>query len=264
LTRLTTPVVAVVVGLAFAAPARAQDAPTKLWSEYPLVPKVEQAAPSPVGPFLPPSGVESPVKDGSSGTGYWLPLLAVVAVALLVAARFARPLAATGTNVVGRRVAAFRGRTQLRPRPTRRSRSRSAGRTRSRSGPSTIQYAPTTVPAAEVEIEAPRSLRADEREESVPFITRRSGVVRARYVVVGDHSGGRTPRRSRPFWLIGDAAAQQRRAEAAWDDLANDLRADGWELDTAGRYEYYVPLRRTIVTTLEPYIRGEPADSGEA
>jgi hypothetical protein len=263
-TRLTTPVVAVVVGLAFAAPARAQDGPTKLWSEYPLVPKVEQAAPSPVGPFLPPSGVESPVKDGSSGTGYWLPLLALVAVALLVAARFARPLAATGTDVVGRRVAAFRGRTQLRPRPTRRARSRSAGRTRSRSGPSPTQYAPTMVPTAEVEIEASRSLRADEREEHAPFITRRSGVVRSRYVVVADHPAGRTLQRSRAFWQIGGAAAQQRRAEAAWDDLANDLRADGWELDMAGRHEYYVPLRRAIVTTLEPYIQGKPADSGEA
>jgi hypothetical protein len=263
-TRLTTPVVAVVVGLAFAAPTRAQDAPTKLWSEYPLVPKVEQAAPSPVGPFLPPSGVESPVKDESSGTGYWLPLLAVVAVALLVAARFARPLAATGTDVVGRRVAALRSRTQMRPLPTRRSRSRSAGRTLSPSGPSPIQYAPSPAPAAEVEIEAPRSLRADELEGPIPFITRRSGLLRSRYVVVADLWGGPTLRRSRAFWQIGGAAAQQRRAEAAWDDLANGLRADGWELDTAGRYEYYVPLRRAIVTTLEPYIRGEPADSGEA
>ena len=265
MTRLMTPVFAVVVGLAFATPARAQDAPTELWSEYPLTPKVEQAAPSPVGPFLPPGGgdVESPVTDGSSGTGYWLPLLAVVAIALLVAARFARPLAATGTHVVGRRVAALRGRTQLRPRPSRRS-SRSAGRTRL-SGRLPVQYAPTTMPAAEVETEAPRSLPADDQEApgGVPFITRRSGLVRSRYVVVADESG-RTLRRSRAFWRIGGAAAQQRRAEAAWDDLANGLRADGWELDTAGRYEYYVPLRRAIVATLEPYTQAGPADSDEA
>jgi hypothetical protein len=247
-TRLTTPVVAVVVGLAFAAPARAQDAPTKLWSEYPLVPKVEQAAPSPVGPFLPPSGVESPVKDESSGTGYWLPLLAVVAVALLVAARFARPLAATGGHALHGRIGAVRGRTR-RPRPTMRSPTRPAERPLS--GRQPVQYAPTTVPA-EAEIEAPRSLRADQLDEPLPFITRRSGVVRARYVVVADHPRGRTLRRSRAFWLIGRAAAQQRRAEAAWDDLANGLRADGWEVDTAGRDEYYVPLRRAIVTTLEP------------
>ena len=55
---------------------------------------------------------------------------------------------------------------------------------------------------------------------------------------------------------------QQRKAEAAWDDLANDLRGEGWELDTAGRYEYYVPLRRAIVSTLEPYTQAAP-DSPE-
>jgi hypothetical protein len=120
------------------------------------------------------------------------------------------------------------------------------------------------VPATEVEVDAPRPLHADGQEERAPFITRRSGLLRSRYVVVADHSGGRTLRRSRAFWRIGDAAVQQRKAEAAWDDLANDLRADGWELDTAGRFEYYVPLRRAIVTTLEPYTRAERADSGEA
>ena len=263
MTRPTTAVVAVVVGLAFAAPATAENAPTELWSEYPLTPKVEQAAPSPVGPFLPPGGVESPVTDGSSGTGYWLPLLAVVAIALLVAARFARPLASTGTHVVGRRVSAFRGRTQLRPRPPRRS-SRPDRGTRP-SGRSPVQYAPTTMPAAEVETEAPRSLPADEQDPTgtVPFITRRSGLVRSRYVVVADASG-RTLRRSRAIWRIGGAGAQQRSAEAAWDDLANGLRADGWELDTAGRYEYYVPLRRAIVATLEPYTQTRPVDADEA
>jgi hypothetical protein len=254
--RLVTPVFAVVVGLAFATPATAQDAPTELWSEYPLVPKVEQAAPSPVGPFLPPGGVESPVTDGSSGTGYWLPLLAMVAIALLVAARFARPLAATGTHVVGRRVTGFRGRRQLRPQPTRRPSSRSARRTRSWSGRSPVQYAPTAEPPDEVAVEP-------EAREPVPYITRRSGLVRSRYVVVTDDAG-RPLRRSRAFWRMGGAAAQQRRAEAAWDDLANGLRADGWELDTAGRYEYYVPLRRAIVATLEPYTQAGPADSDEA
>ena len=52
--RVATPLTALLVGLTLAAPARAQDAPTELWSQYPLVPKVEQAAPSPVGPFVPP------------------------------------------------------------------------------------------------------------------------------------------------------------------------------------------------------------------
>jgi hypothetical protein len=101
--------------------------------------------------------------------------------------------------------------------------------------------------------------------EAVPYVTRRSGLIRSRYVVMVEEEGrAHALRRSRPFWVIGHAAAQLRSAEAAWDNLANDLRADGWEVDTAGRYEYYVPLRRAIVTTLEPYIRGEPADSGEA
>ena len=182
------------------------------------------------------------MKDESSGAGYWLPLLAVVAIALLVTTRFARPLAATGGHALHGRIGAVRDRTR-RPRPTRRSPTRAAERPLSGGHP--VQYAPMTVPA---EAEAPLSVPA----EFVPYVTRRSGLVRSRYVVVTDDSG-RTAERSRAFWLIGDAAAQQRRAEAAWDDLANQLRADGWELDMAGRYEYYVPLRRAIISTLEPY-----------
>lgn len=271
MTRPTAPVAALVVALAVAAPAGAQDVPTELWSQYPLVPKVEhaavpkveQAAPSPVAPFRPPVVVESAATDESSGLGYWLPLLGAVAIAVLFATNLVRLRAATGTTAVGGRVAAFRRRKELRSRPMGRSRGRSAGRTRSWSGPSPIQYAPTAVPAAEVEIDAQRSPPAYEWEERTPFITRRSGLVRSRYVVVANH-GERALRRSRAFWRIGDAAAQQRKAEAAWDDLANDLRLDGWEPDTAGRFEYYVPLRRSIVSTLEPYTQAEPADPGEA
>jgi hypothetical protein len=62
-------------------------------------------------------------------------------------------------------------------------------------------------------------------------------------------------RRSRAFWQVGREAWQRRIAEDAWDGLANDLRAEGWEVDTTGRYEYFVPLRRAIVSTLEPYTR---------
>jgi hypothetical protein len=84
-------------------------------------------------------------------------------------------------------------------------------------------------------------------------------------VVVTDRSErGQELRRSRAFWRLGGESAQQRRAEAAWDDLANDLRADGWEVDTTGRYEYYVPLRRAIVSTLEPYTQTDPGDPPEA
>jgi hypothetical protein len=46
-------------------------------------------------------------------------------------------------------------------------------------------------------------------------------------------------------------------AENAWDALANDLRAEGWEVDLTGRFEYFVPLRRAIISTLEPYTRWE-------
>jgi hypothetical protein len=267
-TRLTTAAVAVVVSLAFVAPATAQNAPTELWSEYPLTPKVEQAARpalSPVGPFLPPRDEGSPVADDSSGLKYWLPLMAVAAIVLLLGTRPVRQVSPTGGRALGARVGALRGRArQLRTRPTRRPPARSAGRTRTARRP--VQYAPTAEPADEVvvEVEAP-SPRAEERHdapEPEPYITRRSGLVRSRYVVVTDDSG-RALRRSRAFWRIGGAGAQQRRAEAAWDNLANDLRADGWELDTVGRSEYYVPLRRAIVATLEPYTAG-PADSGGA
>jgi hypothetical protein len=62
-------------------------------------------------------------------------------------------------------------------------------------------------------------------------------------------------RRSRAFWQVGREAWQRRIAEGAWDGLANELRAEGWEVDTTGHYEYFVPLRRAIVSTLEPYTR---------
>jgi hypothetical protein len=270
-TRVATPVVALLVGLALAAPTRAQDAPTELWSEYPLVPKVEQAAPSPVAPFLPPpvappSDEGSPVADDSSGLKYWLPLMAVAAILLLLGTRPVRQASPTGGHVLGVRVGALRGRArQLRTRPKRRPPARSADRTRTARRP--VQYAPTAEPVDEVVVEvespSPRAEERDDAPEPVPYITRRSGLVRSRYLVVTDDSG-RALRRSRAFWRIGGAGAQLRRAEAAWDNLANDLRADGWELDTVGRSEYYVPLRRAIVSTLEPYTQARSADSGDA
>jgi hypothetical protein len=265
-TRFATPAVVLLVGLMLAAPAGAQNAdpPTELWSEYPLVPKVGQAVPSPVGPFRPPGGVESQLSDDSSGSGYWLPLLAFLAIALLVATRFARPLATTGTDVLGARVAALRGRARdLRPRPTRRPKAPSAGK--AGPGRSHVQYAPTSAPPDQIGVLVPpRSVPMDApgSSEAVPYVTRRSGIVRSRYVVV-KRDAKRPLRRSRAFWRLGGADAQRRKAEAAWDDLANDLRADGWELDTAGRFEYYVPLRRALVSTLEPYTQVGPPDSAE-
>jgi hypothetical protein len=262
--RVATPLAALLVGLTLALPARAQDAPTELWSEYPLVPKVEQAAPSPVGPLLPPRDEGSPAADDSSGLKYWLPLMAVAAIVLLLGTRLVRQVSPTGGHVLGERVGALRGRARrLRTRPTRRPPTRSADGTRTPRRP--VQYAPAAEPASvvEVEVEAPSSLSAEERNdapERAPYITRRSGLVRSRYVVV-TNDARRALRRSRAFWRIGGVDRQRRRAEAAWHDLANDLRADGWELDAEGRYEYYVPLRRAIVSTLEPYTQAVRTDS---
>ena len=165
--------------------------------------------------------------------------------------------------MLGERVGVLGGRArQLRTRPTRRPPTRPADGTRTARRPA--QYAPAASPAYEVvEVEAPSSLRVGERDdapEPVPYITRRSGLVRSRYVVV-TNDARRALRRSRAFWRIGGVDRQRRRAEAAWHDLANDLRADGWELDAEGRYEYYVPLRRAIVSTLEPYTQAVRTDS---
>ena len=264
--RFATPLAALLVALTLAVPARAQDAPTELWSEYPLVPKVEQAAPSPVGPLLPPRDEDSPVADDSSGSNHLLLLLAVAAIALLLGTRLVRQGTPTGGHVLGQRVGALRGRArQLRTRPTRRQPTRSADRTRT--APRPVQYAPTAEPADEivVGVEAPASPRAEEREapEPEPYITRRSGLLRSRYVVLTDDTGPAL-RRSRAIWRFGGAERQLRSAERAWHDLANDLRADGWELDAADRYEYYVPLRRAIVSTLEPYTQTGPPESPEA
>jgi hypothetical protein len=261
--RVATPLAALLVGLTLAVPARAQDAPTELWSEYPLVPKVEQAAPSPVGPLLPPRDEGSPAADDSSSSRYWLPLLAVAAIALLLGTRLVRQVSPTGGRVLGARVGALRGRArQLRTRPTRRPPPRSTDRTRTERRP--VQYAPTADRADEVVEVETTSSDMDERDapEPVPYITRRSGFLRSRYVVVTDNAGPAL-RRSTAFWRIGGADRQRRRAEAAWHGLANDLRADGWELDAEGRYEYYVPLRRAIVSTLQPYTQAVRTDSPE-
>ena len=46
---------AALLAVELAAPARAQDPgpPTKLWSEFPLAPRVEQAGSSNIGPLVP-------------------------------------------------------------------------------------------------------------------------------------------------------------------------------------------------------------------
>lgn len=179
MTRVATPLAVLLVALALAAPGRAQDDPTELWSEFPLVPKIEQPASSPAGPLLPPRDEASPVADDSSGSNYWLPVLAVAAVALLLGTRLVRQVSPTDGYVLGDRVGALRGRArQLRTRPTRRRPIRSAHR--KRTARRAVQYA-TAEPVDEVvvEVETP-SPHVDERDAPgpVPFITRRSYIER--------------------------------------------------------------------------------------
>jgi hypothetical protein len=222
-------VCACVLAVVPAAEAERANPPKKLWSEYPLAPKVHVAVRS--QPLRPPvaTTTDSPPSGGQSG---WILAVGLVAAAAVFLVAFGRPLAASRGSIAGRV-----------PRPRLPSRPRPRAGSRPHHGLAT-QYAPLSVfPES-----APR--------ESVPYVTRRSGLVRSHYVVMVEEDG-RTQelRRSRAFWQVGREAWQRRIAEDAWDGLANDLRAEGWEVDTTGRYEYFVPLRRAIVSTLEPYTR---------
>jgi hypothetical protein len=244
---------ALVLALVPAAQAeRVAGTPKKLWSEYPLEPKGRQAAPLPAEPFLPPAAAaDPPIRDGQPNWILWVAVAAAGAFILLVVTRpFARG------HVGGRSVRALTAGTRRLGAGARRARPalRNPSRPRRRVGPrpdphrrpAGSQYAPVSL----VTEPAPPEL--------VPYVTRRSGVVLARYVVLVDE-GGRTRelRRSRAFSQIGPDAWQRRTAEDAWDALANDLRAEGWEVDATGRFEYFVPLRRAIVSTLAPYTRWE-------
>ena len=194
--------------------------PRELWSAYPLEPKSPVATVTPSGPLIPPVVADTPATDAQSG---WLFVLAVATAGVVVLLGVTRVVAPTV-------------RMPSRPRVRPRARPR-------RTEPPT-QYAPLSI------LPEPAS------RESVPYVTRRSGLVRSRYVVMVEEEG-RTHelRRSRAFWQVGREAWQRRIAEDAWDGLANELRAEGWEVDTTGHYEYFVPLRRAIVSTLEPYTR---------
>jgi hypothetical protein len=222
-------VCACVLAVVPAAEAERVKPPKKLWSEYPLVPEVQVAVPSqPLRPPVP-TATDSPTSGGQSG---WILALGLVAAAAVLLVAVARPLAASRGSIAGRV-----------PRPRMPSRPRPRAGSRPHHRPAT-QYAPLSV--------LPEPLP----RESVPYVTRRSGLVRSRYVVMVEEDGrAHELRRSRAFWQVGREAWQRRIAEDAWDGLANDLRAEGWEVDTTGRYEYFVPLRRAIVSTLEPYTR---------
>ena len=114
--------------------------------------------------------------------------------------------------------------------------------------------------------ELPSAVAAPESEQHPDnYIARRSGLLRSRYVVVS-HELGRTEElaRSRGFWRLGGATRQLRASERAWDDLVDDLRAAGWDLDPNHRGEHYVPLRRALPFTLELYTQSSTDDSDEA
>jgi hypothetical protein len=264
---------ALVLALVPAAQAeRVAGTPKKLWSEYPLEPKGRQAAPLPAEPkgrqaapvpaepLLPPAaGADAPVTDGQSNWILWV-AVAVAGVFVLLAAT--RPFA-TSRGHVGRSVRALTARTQRLGAGARRARPalRMPTRPRRRVGPRQDRHRPPAVlqyaPVSLVMEPTPR--------ESVPYVTRRSGLVRARYVVMVDEAGlTRELRRSRAFLQIGPESRQRRAAEDAWDALANDLRAEGWEVDATGRYEYFIPLRRAIVSTLEPYTRWERGNRAQS
>jgi hypothetical protein len=232
--------------------AQRDDSPTKLWSEYPLEPKTREATPAPTASLptapRPSDAVQTPVTDRRPKWILWLVVAAAGAVGLFAVTR---PLATPRSQTVARsarRLASRAGRLnahvrgarpnlRLPPRPRGRAPARRHRRANAR------QYAPESV------VTTPSA-----PPDSVPYVTRRSGLVLSRYVVLVEESGHTHElRRSRRIWQVGREEWRDRAAEDAWDKLANDLRADGWEVDATGRYEYFVPLRRALVSTLEPY-----------
>jgi hypothetical protein len=238
-------VVALVCALTLAPSAAAEEqprSPKELWRTYPLKPKTQVATPVPSRPLRPPVGAVRPAADGRPG---WILALALAAAGAAIVLIVVRPLA-TSRGLAVDRARRLRAHARI-GRPTLRTPARARRRARpAPPRPTVAQYAPLSVVAPEPA--AP--------EESVPYVTRRSGLVRSRYVVMLEEEGRtRELRHSRAFWQVGPEARQRRMAEDAWDALANDLRAEGWEVDASGRYEYFVPLRRAIISTLEPYTR---------
>ena len=263
--------------LVLAAPAGAQkpsEMPTELWSEYPLVQKVERpqstaesaGEPSAIGPLLPPADPEAaPAPGESTRWGLWLALLGLGAIAVIFAARAAPPVAASGIRVVGggakrarARVHQPRVRTR-KPKPVRLRDPEHFPRARARGRQA--QYAPLPpVALAEPDIE----------REPRRSVVRRTGLLRSRFVVVADEPEGRVERlgSSKSFWRVGGATRRERAAEDAWIDLVNDLRLTGWEPDLARRSDFYVLLRQadvgpsSILPTIEAYTHADEYSDG--
>jgi hypothetical protein len=235
---------------AAAVPARAQDQmPTELWSEYPLVEKVQHVQSTSIGPLLPPSSVDTASPPGESTRwSLWLAVAAVGVLAVLLALRTAVPVASSGLRLRPRPRARTPKPVQLREHP---AHPRAPARRRQ------AQYAPLPpVVVAEPDIE----------REPRRSVVRRTGFVRSRFVVMSDEPGGKVKRvgRSRSFWRVGSAAGRERAAEDAWTDLINDLRVSGWEPDSTRPSSFYVLLRRvdttpsSILPTIDAYTRADP------
>ena len=264
--------------LVLAAPAGAQkssEMPTELWSEYPLVQKVERAQspaqsagePSAIGPLLPPADPEAaPVSGESTRWGLWLALLGLGAIAVVFAVRAAPPVAASGIRVVGGGARRVRGRVHQ-PRV----RTRKPKPIRLRESPEHFPRAPARGRQAQYAPLPPVALaEPDIEREPRRSVVRRTGLLRSRFVVVADEPSGKVKRlaSSKSFWRVGGVTRRERAAEDAWVDLVNDLRISGWEPDLDRRSDFYVLLRQTgagpssILPTIEAYTHADEYSNG--
>jgi hypothetical protein len=258
---------ALLVGAVLVGPAGAQsDMPTELWSEYPVVQKVQrtqQTEQTSIGPLLPPTNPDAaPVPSETTRWSLWLPVVAVGLLVVLFAARTAVPVATSGIRTVAGGTRRVRGVATRRPR-VRRTRPiqlrEAPPRTRAPARRRGTQYAPLPpVAVAEPDVE----------REARHYVARRTGFLRSRFVVVADEPGGKMThlRASRSFWRVGGDARREGAADDAWNDLVNDLRATGWEPASAQPSDFYVLLRpvdtspSSIVPTLEAYTHDEVRD----
>jgi hypothetical protein len=250
---------AAVVVLAGPAGAARSHPPTKLWSQYPLVPRAtgnaavgSSAAASVATP--PAADVEAAPSGGAGSTRWalWAAVSALTVLAVLVVARVSQPLVAATTWRRRHRPASVRDRAK--PEPVQlRAHPQPVAEPQARGAP-LAQYAPEPRVAErllEPELPARRS------------VVRRTGILRSRFVVVADEGDGhvRELGRSKSFWRVGGEGFREHAAGHAWDELVEDLRTSGWEPDSERRSDFYVLLREvedvrggaSILPTLEAY-----------
>jgi hypothetical protein len=237
--------------------AQVSQEPKKLWSEYPLVQRVE-TQPSAIGATAPaPPVAQQPVPvsdDGSARLALWLGMLAGVVLLAAYATRSLIPLALPGLRSAGIGARPRRRRTR---RPARTARGVEPDRIRgARPVPTrrrAAQYAP------------PAAIGEQEPEPDLPrSVLRRTGLLRSRFVVVTSDPEGpvRVAASSPSFWSVGPSSLCERAADDAWNDLVVELRRSGWEPDLQSPSAYFVPyvkLRRmedaavSILPTIEAY-----------